>query len=181
MSMNFEDQMQQLIQRIEILRPEGPALERILHRMGSVLETQVLAQIRKKGLVDSGGLLNSIKYSVRLTQGGGEVIVGSYGIKYARIHEFGGTIYPKDVRKLSLPISDRAKESSKNGRGPGRPVWDASLYRLGDVLVDQQTGEEHWLLVDSVTITEKRYMRDALQAFGPHARRILSRFMGEPK
>ena len=179
----------ELIRKLEVMRPEGAALERMLTRIGGLLELQIKANIEAKGLAGTGHLLNSIKYSVRMFSGGGEVTVGSYGVKYAAIHEFGGIIRPVFVRKLTVPISARAKKESEAGQGPGsygrtenhpdKTYWNPQYRRSGDVLVDVDTGEVHWALVDQVEVKEKRYMRDSLDQMTPHILRILGQFGAE--
>jgi hypothetical protein len=185
----FETDAANLIRHLEIVKPEGVALERILTRIGGLLELTVKKNIREKGLDDSGRLLNSIKHSVRLFSGGGEVIVGSYGVKYAHAQEYDTVIRPVFVRKLAIPVSARAKKESAAGQGPGSygrtenhpdsTYWNPQYYRMGDVLKDADTDEVAWSLVDKVKLKGKRYMRDSLAEVTPHIIRILSQFGAE--
>lgn len=54
--------------------------------------------------VRTGALRRSIRHSVGVTGGGGELLVGiSGGVPYGRIHEYGGVVRPKKSRMLAIP------------------------------------------------------------------------------
>jgi phage gpG-like protein len=74
--------------------PSDPRMKEALIRIGSMLEGEIKLNIRRKKIIDTGSLFNSIKW--QFTQGGIEV--GSYGIPYAAIHEFGS----KDVKAVQI-------------------------------------------------------------------------------
>ena len=82
----------------------------------TLLEAQIKQNIRRdSGLhVRTGALLNSVYKKVVLQ--GNTVIgeVGTQGIPYARIHEFGGTILPVNKKFLAIP-------SEENRRPDGTP------------------------------------------------------------
>lgn len=63
----------------------GPAFVRI----GTILQGQIKVNIRSQGLIDTGNLLNSIRYELIKEGSKSGVRVGSYGVKYAAVHEFG--------------------------------------------------------------------------------------------
>ncbi len=74
-------------------------LKLTVFRALTILEAEILQNIRlKSGLkVRTGALLNSVGASKKITTGeSGEVIgqIGSEGVPYAKIHEFGGTTKP---------------------------------------------------------------------------------------
>lgn len=177
-----------LIKRIEDMAPEGAALERALHRIGTLFEAKVKENIVSKGLVGDGNLLNSVKYKVVMLSDGGTVTIGSYGVKYARAMEFGATIRPVFVRKLAIPVSARAKKEAKQGVGPGsygsdshpdQSRWNPQYYRVGDTLRDIDTNMLHWVLRDEVKVAGGegkgyRYMSESLEQMTPHVLRILS-------
>lgn len=82
----------------------------------TILEAQIKQNIRRdSGLhVRTGALLNSVykKVIIQGTSITGEV--GTQGIPYARIHEFGGTIVPVNKKFLAIP-------SEENRRPDGTP------------------------------------------------------------
>lgn len=84
-------------------------------------------------LVKSGHLLASIHYEV----GGNEVRVGS-GLVYAAIHQFGGTITPKNSSHLVFPGLDGGLVFAKSVTLPARPYLGLSgenLAELEEVLI----------------------------------------------
>jgi phage gpG-like protein len=74
-------------------------------RIALLLENQTKINIRRRGLVDTGALLNSITSSVvRLKSDEARIEWGSVGVMYAAVHEFGlrGTInIPSHTRTRS--------------------------------------------------------------------------------
>jgi len=137
---------------------------RTLHKIGMLLELNIKQQIIGISLVDQGHLLNSIRYSVDLTDEGGVVTIGSYGVKYAAIHEYGGVILPVKAKRLTIPHAPWAKY---------HVARDFQLVRIKNMLVDRSKlipGSDKipdnaigfWLVKKS-TIKEKRYMRDGIQ------------------
>lgn len=78
-------------------------LEFQMFRAISVLEAEILANIRSKsGLhVRTGNLLNSVEATKKVYRDASDNVVGeigSQGVPYARIHEFGGRTKAHDIR-----------------------------------------------------------------------------------
>jgi phage gpG-like protein len=151
-----------------------PQLYRALTRVGMLLEYKTKENIVRKGLVDHGYLLNSIKYTVDLNDTGGTVTIGSYGVKYAAIHEFGGDIYPRRARALTIPVAPWAKYHRAR---------DFDLVRIGSILVDPKKAKGKipipkdaigFRLAKKVTMPERSYMRAAIDQSLPRIIRILS-------
>lgn len=82
-----------VIKRIANLRkdtaPDSAKVQQALLRIGTTLESEIKLYIRRRGLIDTGRLLNSIHYRTKQTTAGGGVEVGSYGVPYAAFWEFG--------------------------------------------------------------------------------------------
>jgi phage gpG-like protein len=103
---------------------------------------------------------------------------GGPAVSYAAIHEYGGTIYPKTGRYLTIPIAPwlktRTGATSKRGLGGARSIANTFVFRAksGKLFIARrataarQKGkiELLYLLVQSVTMRERRYMRDAFDA-----------------
>jgi hypothetical protein len=154
-----------------------------MHRIGSLMELKIKSRIVQIGLVDFGSLLNSIRYEARITEDGAEVTVGSYGVKYARIHEFGTVgaggslpdIVPVRAKKLTIPASPWAKDHLAR---------DFKLVRIKNMLVDparlrnSRDGKiprdaiGFWL-ADRARIKPKHYMRDGIAEATPRIVEIL--------
>lgn len=131
-------------------------------------ETKIKEYVTEIGLVDTGllrGRIHGNVKSVSVYQTVGEVATNN--VKYARIHEYGGTIRAKNGGALAVPWN---KESALLAAG-------GSLRRLAGLfvirkdgkalLVSSQNARIGWTLVKSVTIREKRYMRTGLDRAKP--------------
>lgn len=106
--------MQQRIQeRLAAFQPHDPRFRATMSRIGFLLETQIKENIRRKKIIDQGGLLNSIRFEIFQEGTRAGVRVGSFGVPYAAIHEFGGQWTPQMRRAMfaKLRKSGRLKES----------------------------------------------------------------------
>lgn len=82
--------LEQRIQaRLANLAPQDPRMREVLTRIGILIETEAKLNIRRKHIIDTGTLFNSIRYQLRTNANRGEVVVGSFGVPYAAAHEFG--------------------------------------------------------------------------------------------
>jgi len=92
---------------------------------------------------------------------------------YARIHEYGGTIVPKNAKMLAIPVSPEAK-----GRASPRDMEGLRLIRGRNVLMlarvllkrgrmGPPVPEVHWLLVPSVTLKPTHWLSAGVEASGP--------------
>lgn len=104
---------------------------------------------RSGGLrVRSGRLRGSIQGNVKKTGAGADVLLSAGGgagrgiVKYARIHEHGGTITAKRAKYLTFPVSADAFTGAGVSRGAGGSVWRS---------------------VKSVKIPARPYMQPALE------------------
>ena len=61
-----------------------------------------------KTLLDTGDLVKSFSYKIE----GDRILIGSK-LRYARIHQFGGTIKPKKAKTLCIPATKEARRLSK--------------------------------------------------------------------
>lgn len=145
------------------------ALERALHRIGML----ITAKAKINAPVDFGHLRNSIFYEVDMKEGGGVLTVGTRGVPYAAIHEFGGVIRPVRARWLTIPIAPWAKY---------RRASDFNLIRIGRLLVDPDklgSGDtipqdaKGFFLARQATIRAKRYFGRSIDESAPTIVKIL--------
>lgn len=151
----------------------------VLHLEGTVKETifKVFPQGRTGGLANSFAPRWIKKDKTRLTAGVYSSLV------YAAIQDVGGTIRPKTVKNLAIPVSERAKKTV--GKWPRH-------YAKGKLqLIKSKKG--NWLLVEmykrrknptikevmfvlkkQVTISPKHYLMTATEAAVPGITQILS-------
>jgi phage gpG-like protein len=109
---------------------------------GHTLEMFIKLNIRKQGLWDTGNLFNSVQvYDAKRSGKGAECSVGSLGVIYARIHEFGGTIKPKRAKMLSWIDKRTGERRFANSvtipaRPYVRPAVDENKQAIIDVMKD---------------------------------------------
>lgn len=74
----------------ERMGPDSPAARAALHRAGMLITNQAKLNIRRHGLIDTGRLINSLRWEFfRGDDGRQGIRVGSFGVPYAAIWEFG--------------------------------------------------------------------------------------------
>lgn len=73
-----------------------------LYAGGHEFRKWIKSNINSHDLYKTGKLYNSIRvYNVQVGRGKNSVSVGPVGVIYARVHEFGATIKPKNAKMLS--------------------------------------------------------------------------------
>jgi HK97 gp10 family phage protein len=122
--------------RLKAYRPDDPRWDQAVQRIGSLLVTRTVVNITTpsqsrhlgvKPLVDTGRLRRSIRSRFDPRQGGGvSIIVGSFGVPYARIHEF-GTIWAGGTLRL-------ARKAAYPPRPYLRPALQDSRDRIIDII-----------------------------------------------
>lgn len=103
-------------------QPDSPQVRQALTRIGMVLAAEMKMNAQRKNIVRNGGLINSIKYEV--TQSGSEafVSVGSFGIKYAAMNEFGGQMTRAQVRRMFVELKLEGKLNKSRVKGSGKGI-----------------------------------------------------------
>lgn len=71
--------------RLGKIGPQDPSIREALLRIGFLVESQTKRNIRSQRLIRTSNLINSIRS--RLIKDG--VVIGSFGVPYAAVHEFG--------------------------------------------------------------------------------------------
>lgn len=149
----------------------------------SMVETGLVAENRAKLAVTTGGasglnsrsghLRNSIRHTIEKGPTGPEMHLSAGGrfggndVRYARIHELGGTVVPKRAKLLALP-SALMRTGAGVGRVPGpRDVPGLRFQptpnspKVVAVLVNEQN-QVMFYLRKSVTIPARPYLRPSL-------------------
>lgn len=128
-----------LIARIEAMEamadPKSPKLRQALTRIGSILQAEMKLNIGRQGIIDQGGLFNSIRYIISQKSDGMTLEVGSFGIRYAAINEFGGKMSKRQVRGMFAGLRERGKIPGRSGgkgivsvNPDGTGKWKARPY-----------------------------------------------------
>lgn len=153
----------------------GDQLQQAMMQGGLLLEREMKNNIRSNHLIDTGNLRESVTAE---PEGSDAVTVGPRNVVYAAIHEFGGTIRPRNAKYLAIPLSPKAKKagSPKNYPGELQPMRLAGLQdRLFLVDVDRMQRARRselslaYILLRSVQMPARPYVRPALDQHGDDA------------
>lgn len=136
----------------------------------TILEAEILNQIRSKaGLhVRTGALLNSIGASKKVYEQDGLIVgsIGPEGIPYAAIHEFGGTVIPKNKQFLAIPTGENRRPDGL-ARMTTTELRNTGKSFIRDGIIFLQEGKKitpMFVLKRSVTIPKRPYLSTALEA-----------------
>lgn len=125
----------------------------------------------------TGNLARSFKARMLSTARGG-IAAGVFSdLPYAGIHDQGGTILPRSVSRLAVPISNRARGT----RGLWPRHWPrGSLFaiksRAGNIILAEKVGagiRPHYVLKPSVKITGRQYLKRASDIARPRVVALL--------
>jgi len=105
-----------ILKRVRVYEPGSPQLKEALLRIGFLVEAQTKINIRNQGIVDTGRLFNSIRSEYYRDGNRVGIRTGSFGVPYARQHEFGGTFTNQQRRAMFADLRDRGK------LGPGKGI-----------------------------------------------------------
>lgn len=159
-SSNAADTAAELKTSLEIYQKE---MEYTVFRAVSFLETQITVWLRdKSGLqMRSNALMNSIYKDVKRDQSGnvyGEV--GSAGIPYAKIHEFGGTtkphdIVPRNAKALKFSLGGGADAFAKIVHHPGSKISARPYFRPALAASKDQILKDFGLFLHAAFVEKK--------------------------
>jgi phage gpG-like protein len=110
--------MARLKARIEATRPDSPVLREAIHKIGMVIVAKTkMNMLRPPGggapIGDRGTLRESIQYRFAVEGDTSVLKVGSFGVRYAALHEFGGPFTARMRRAMFASMRRRG--------GPERP------------------------------------------------------------
>lgn len=110
-----------LIARLERIQanynPTSQEMKIALTRIGSVLQAEMRLNIGRHKMIDRGRLLNSIKYEIVQSGDTAFLSVGSYGIRYAAMNEFGGAMSRAQVRAMFVNLREQNGKVKRAGKG----------------------------------------------------------------
>jgi phage gpG-like protein len=108
---NIDKLILSLEKRSARLKPDSPQLQEAFYRIGLRVTTQAKLNVRSQGIINTGRLYNSIKWEWYQNGRISGIQIGSFGIPYAAINEFGGTI---DRRQLRAMFANRVGKYKKS-------------------------------------------------------------------
>jgi phage gpG-like protein len=113
--------LSRLIARLERVQkshnPSSQEMKTALTRIGSVLQAEMRLNIGRHKMIDRGRLLNSIKYEIEQSGDTAFLSVGSFGIRYAAMNEFGGAMSRAQVRAMFVALREQNGKVKRSGKG----------------------------------------------------------------
>lgn len=122
------------------IEPSSPALKRSLADVGNLIANQAKLNIRAHGLIDTGRLINSIRWQIIQKDQGQELQVGSFGVPYARRWEYG---FQGDVRVRSherrlknkvINVREHMRRVNLPGKPYLRPAFTLHSRRIAEMI-----------------------------------------------
>lgn len=104
--------------------PNGAEYRAALFRIGTLMRNKAVAIITQEGAVDEGILRASISFKIESSQDISRVIVGAFGIKYARMVEHGGAFTDQMRKAMFASFRDRGKPKK-----PGKGIISGGRYQ----------------------------------------------------
>lgn len=133
--------------KIKAAQPDSAKLRTALTRIGVLLTAQTTINVRQKRLIDTGRLINSIRYEFFKEENVSGIRVGSFGVPYAAVHEFGyhGIVQVREhLRLMNKAFGKDVKEPRKIKVGghsarrniPARSYLRPAVRKHADKVID---------------------------------------------
>lgn len=128
--------------RIDSLQPGSPELLDAFRRIGVVMVSYAQMNIRRQGIIDTGRLLNSIRFEPFHSGTVTGIKIGSFGVPYAAMHEFGGVFTPLMRRAMFANMARRSRPKGKDknvisdGRFRARPYLIPAIQKAQPLTID---------------------------------------------
>lgn len=133
MSKSITEIINRLQQRTAALAPDSPVLKEALTRVGLYVSSLAKIEARRKGIISTGRLVNSLRYEFFRKGSVVGVSIGSFNVPYAAMNEFGGRVTPRQYRAMMARMG-KSGVVRRKGKGvvTGSPekggYWRARPY-----------------------------------------------------
>jgi len=127
--------------RIAALRPDSPQMAAAFHKIGLLIVARAKMNATRLGIVDRGGLRESIRYEFSKEGDAAVLRTGSFGIKYAALNEFGGPFTKRMRRAMFASMRSRggpprpSKGVIQGGRFKARPYLRPAFKDSRDFII----------------------------------------------
>jgi len=99
--------------------------------IGLLMTNETKLNLRRQGMVDTGFLMNSIGHVFEKTRDGATLKVGSFGVPYAAIHEFGMNVTERMRRGMFATL----RATGKLGKRPSKGVLVGNKFLARPYLI----------------------------------------------
>lgn len=166
------------------------AVQRTMVEVAMRGESYGKANVRSQGLWQNGHLFRSVAGTVRDTPEGPEAVISAGGrlkdgasVRYAGVHEYGtkDPIRPKRSRYLRIPLPPaRTPAGADRYGGPlrqsGAGLFTVIKAKSGRLFLKHKPSGALWyMLVESVTIRARPFLRPAADRAAADLPRVLAR------
>ena len=100
-------------------QPGSRELNEAFTRIGLKISADAKLNVRRLGKIDTGRLINSLRYEFFRKDQVQGVSIGSFGVPYAAIHEFGGPFTDQMRKAMFASLARRGRLGAKK---PGTPT-----------------------------------------------------------
>lgn len=139
-----------LVARVQAMQKgaDSSAVTQALTRIGLLVMSLARFNVRRQGLIDTGRLLNSLRYEFIKGTGTKQGIqVGSFNVPYAAVHEFGfnGNVMVKQHQRTITksfgrpiePMSVTVRAHTMKQKVKKRPYLNPAIRKATPFIVDQ--------------------------------------------
>jgi len=99
----------------ENLSPGSPQITETLLRIAMMVIAKAKVNVRRHRMVDTGRLINSLRWEFYRQGDTDGVYIGSFGVKYAAMNEFGGTVSERQRRAMFVSFGRRRVKLPSKG------------------------------------------------------------------
>jgi phage gpG-like protein len=117
-----------MVKRLQVLEPKSPLMNVALQTIGVTLQNRMIMNATQQRIIDTGALRASLRYAVN----GSTVTAGSFGVRYARVHEKGRIMKPNEVRAMFANMAKRSRKPRHGGVG-GKGVFSGNAQKGGKI------------------------------------------------
>jgi len=112
-----------MIFKLEKTLPTPDSINRALLKISMWIIAKAKMNVRRKRIIDRGHLINSLSWELYRTGKTYGSFIGSFGVKYAAMNEFGGPVSRKQMRAIFASMQRRTIHLPSKGvitrRGAG--------------------------------------------------------------
>lgn len=123
------------------VRPSPTKIQTALLKISMMIIAKAKIKIRQKRIVDRGHLINSMRWELYRAGNTYGSFIGSFGVKYAAMNEFGGIVSERQRRAMMAALSERRVKLPPKGiimRHGGSWRWKPRPYLRPAVIESKQ-------------------------------------------
>jgi len=130
--------------QLEISARDNPAGKAALIKSANLIINQAKLNIRSWGLIDTGRLLNSLRYEFYRPENKDSlgVRIGSFGVPYAAVWEFGfhGTVAVRGHTRMGNNVRAHSRKMSVPKKPYLLPAYEANKLRVRQLITEASNG-----------------------------------------